>query len=127
MKLIEGERGRSRQQEDDTEQCFPTVLFGEMYTWLRSLGEVSPLTKRDAEAFLTLFRQEEPCYANSWSYVLRSTRTKGEPGYKFVGGETIMGIGFRHNVLYLVNPRGPGRFQTTLAICRRMYRSLTYP
>src|SRR5689334_10445277 len=79
---------------------------------------ISRLSAGDADLFRDAFQQEELCYANSWLYTLRSTRDdRGESGYKLVGNETLMGIGYRHNTIYLVNPIGTGRFDTTLDLC----------
>src|SRR5947207_14782099 len=44
---------------------------------------ISRLSFADASLFRTAFQQEPPCYANSWLYLLRSTRNEqGECGYK---------------------------------------------
>jgi hypothetical protein len=82
---------------------------------------ISRLSPGDADLFRDAFQREEVCYADSWLYTLRSTRDDlGEPGYKFVGNETLMGIGYRHNTIYLVHPVGVGRFATMLDLCLTM-------
>lgn len=77
-------------------------------------GAISRLAAGDAETFRRAWGQEAACYAHSWLYLLRTTRDDdGEAGYKFVGRETVMGIGYRNHTIYIVHPLGPGRFMET--------------
>lgn len=86
------------------------------------------MSPADTEVFRDAFQREALCYANSWLYLLRSTRNgQGELGYKFVGEETLAGIGYRHHCIYFVHPIGAGRFGTTLDVCTRSYESLQCP
>ena len=101
-------------------QVFHAQLIAEvpeqrMFAQLTALSpNISRLSPADADVFRSAFQQEEICYANSWLYLLRSTRnSQGGFGYKFVGNETLMGIGYRNNTLYLVHPIGTGRFTAT--------------
>ena len=90
--------------------------------------EISPLLPTDAKAFRKAFQQEGICYANSWLYVLRSTRDdQGRLGYKFVGNETLIGIGYRNGTVYLVRPIGKGRFDDTLDLCKKICSSMNCP
>jgi hypothetical protein len=100
----------------------------EQYLFANISSAISRLSPRDADLFRNAFQQEELCYANSWFYTLRSTRDSlGEFGYKFVGNETLMGIGYRHNTIYLVHPIGTGRFDTTLDVCLTIRDRLQSP
>ena len=86
---------------------------------------ISRLFPTDADLFRKAFQKEELCYSNSWLYILRSTRdNQGGFGYKFVGRETLMGIGYRNNTLYIVRPTGSGRFKTVLDLCSEIYNTL---
>lgn len=91
-------------------------------------SNISRLSPADAEVFRNAFQQEAECYANSWLYLLRSTRNDdGESGYKFVGKETYMGIGYRNNTIYVVHPVGPGRFEETKDVVEALHQSIPYP
>ncbi len=91
-------------------------------------SKISRLSPTDADLFRTTFHKEEICYTNSWLYLLRSTRNdQGEWGYKFVGNETLMGMSYRHNTVYLVHPMGAGRFETTLDLCYEIRRRMQCP
>ena len=92
-------------------QVFHAQLIAEvpkqhMFAQLTALSpDISRLSPADADVFRNAFQREEICYANSWLYLLRATRDdQGGFGYKFVGNETLMGIGYRNNTLYLVHP-----------------------
>lgn len=89
---------------------------------------ITRLSPGDADLFRNAFRQEELCYANSWLYTLRTTRDdRGQFGYKLVGNEALIRIGYRHNVIYLVHPIGTGRFDTTLDLCLAIRNRLQKP
>ncbi len=107
----------------------PEILEQKIFAQLTALSnDISRLSPADADIFRDAFQREEMCYANSWLYTLRSTRNdQGGFGYKFVGKETVMGVGYRNNMLYLVHPVGAGRFDTTLDLCYRIRRSVTCP
>jgi len=91
-------------------------------------SKISRLSPTDADLFRTTFQQEEICYTNSWLYLLRATRNDhGEWGYKFSGNETLMGMSYRHNTVYLVHPMGAGRFGTTLDLCYAIRSSMQCP
>jgi len=109
--------------EDNTSFC-PDFLEKKIFA---CFGEISRLSPGDADIFRSTFRREAICYANSWLYILRATRnSEGEFGYKFVGRDTVMGIGYRNNTVYLVHPMGVGRFETTLDLCYQIHRSTPY-
>ena len=91
-------------------------------------GNISRLSPADADVFRTAFQREEICYANSWLYLLRATRNdRGGLGYKFVGKETVMGLGYRKNVLHMVHPIGAGRFTATRDLVYEIRRRLKCP
>ena len=91
-------------------------------------SNISRLSSTDAEVFRYAFEQEDLCYANSWLYLLRSTRNDyGASGYKFVGKETYMGIGYRNNTIYIVHPMGPGRFEATRDLAEALRKNLACP
>jgi len=105
------------------------VLEQYVFTRLSTLeSSISRLSPTDADLFRQAFRNEEICYANSWLYILRATRNDlGGLGYKFVGNETLVGIGYRNNTLFLVHPTGTERFQTIINLCPKIYNSLKCP
>lgn len=107
----------------------PTTQKDPICTTLTAIGEeISPLVPQDAAFFRTVFQREETSYSNSWLYLLRSTRDKqGEMGYKFVGRETVIGVGCRNNAIYLVHPMGSGRFHTTLDLCLTLAHTFQCP
>ena len=117
------------QREEYNDQFSIDILEQKIYSQLAAMsGHISRLSYGDADVFRDAFRCETPCYANSWLYMLRSTRNdQGGLGYKLVGNDTVMGIGYRNNTLYLVHPVGAGRFDTTLDFCYRIRRSIPYP
>ncbi len=89
-------------------------------------SEISRLSPADADVFREAFQQEALCYANSWLYMLRATRNDlGGLGYKFVSADTVMGIGYRNNTLYLVRPVGPGCFDTIVDLCYYLRQRVT--
>lgn len=88
-------------------------------------SEISRLSPADANVFRSVFQQEALCYANSWLYVLRAARNDlGGLGYKFVGKDTIMSIGYRNNTLYLIHPVGCGSFDTILDFCHQIRKKV---
>src|SRR6266700_276440 len=98
------------------------------YLFANISSAISRLSPGDADLFRNAFQQEELCYANSWLYTLRSTRDGlGQFGYKFVSDKTLIGIGYRHNVIYLVHPIGADRFDTTLDLCLTIHNRLQCP
>ena len=100
-------------------------MFAKLATVSRNISRLSP---EDADLFRTTFQNEETCYANSWLYLLRSTRNnQGQRGYKFVGNETLMGMSYRNNTVYLVHPMGAGRFKTTLDLCYEIRSRMQCP
>ena len=105
------------------------ILEQSVFTRLSALGSgISRLLPTDAGLFRQAFRNEEICYANSWLYILRSTRNDlGGLGYKFVGSETLVSIGYHNNTIFLVHPIGTGRFQTIIDLCSKIYNSLKCP
>jgi hypothetical protein len=112
-------------QEEANTSRSPEVLEPMIFAQSSDISRLSP---GDADVFRDAFRHEAVCYANSWLYILRSTRnSQGEFGYKFVGKDTIMGIGYRNNAVYLVHPMGAGRFAATLDLCYRIRRNTPYP
>jgi hypothetical protein len=106
-----------------------SLLEQDMFAKLATLSSnISRLAPRDADLFRTTFQKEEICYANSWLYLLRSTRNdQGQWGYKFVGNETLMGMSYRHNTVYLVHPMGADRFRTTLDLCYEIRSKMQCP
>lgn len=91
-------------------------------------SNISRLSSLDAEVFRKAFQQEVQCYADSWLYMLRSTRNDdGGFGYKFVDKETYMGIGYRNNILYLVHPVGPDRFDVTRDVVEAIHQRISCP
>lgn len=116
------------------EQEFNAVLNPEffkqsMFEKVTALAsDISRLSPTDADLFREAFQKEEICYANSWLYILRSTRNdQGGFGYKFVGKETVVGIGYRNNTIYLVHPTGTRRFNATLDLCSKIYNRMKCP
>ncbi len=116
-----------KQEENAT--CSSEVLEEEIFAQLTALsGDISRLSSADTAVFRDAFRHEAISYANSWLYILRSTRNGlGEVGYKFVDKGTVMGIGYRNNTLYLVHPMGPGRFDTTLDLYYQIRKYIPCP
>lgn len=116
-------------QQECNASFFPEVLEQKIFAQLTALSsDITRLSPADADVFRDAFQREAICYANSWLYILRSTRDdQGGFGYKFVGKDTVMGIGCRNNTLYLVHPIGAGRFDTTLDLCYRIRKSVTCP
>jgi hypothetical protein len=102
------------------------ILDQSVFTRLSTLESgISRLSPADAHLFRQAFQKEEVCYANSWLYTLRSTRSDlGGFGYKFVGNETLVSIGYHNNSIFLVHPMGPKRFQTVVGLCAKIYNSL---
>ena len=100
-------------------------MFAKLATVSSNISRLSPT---DADLFRTTFQNEEICYANSWLYLLRATRNdQGQRGYKFVGDQTVMGMSYRHNTVYLVRPMGAGRFRTTLDLCHEIRSRMQCP
>lgn len=97
-------------------------VFSRLSTLENGISRLSPI---DADLFRQAWRNEAICYANSWLYILRSTRNDlGGFGYKFVGNETLASLGYRNNTLFLVHPTGAGRFNTIKDLCPKIYHSL---
>ena len=111
------------------EQLIAEVPEQHIFAQLTALSpDISRLLPADADVFRSAFQREEICYANSWLYLLRSTRNdQGGFGYKFVGNETLMGIGYRNNTLYLVHPMGTGRFTATRDLICELHRRIQSP
>jgi len=104
----------------------PAMLEQWVFTQLTAYSsEISRLSPADADVFRNAFQQEALCYANSWLYMLRATRNDlGGLGYKFVGKDTIMGIGYRNNTLYLVHPMGCGSFDAIVDFCQQIRKKV---
>ena len=124
----------SQKVQEHSEQVFNVQLNSEVFkhgkvAQLPALAHgLSRLSHTDADLFRDTFQRESICYANSWLYLLRSTRNdQGDFGYKFVGEGTLAGIGYRHHSVYIVHPIGAGRFQVMLDLCTRIYESLHCP
>lgn len=82
------------------------------------IKELSPLLSKDAELFRAKFKHELTCYANSWLYILRSSRDKdGNFGFKYQDSDSLFSIGFRNDVLYIINPNGKGVANKILKLC----------
>ena len=89
---------------------------------------ISNLAHTDADLFRRAFREEPTYYCNSWLYILRSARAdQGNPGYKFVGKDALIAIGYRDQTVYLVHPLGKNRFVETLALCQEFHDSMRCP
>src|SRR5579859_2271617 len=100
-------------------------LFAQLTTLSNDISRVS---SADAAIFRQAFQQEATCYANSWLYFLRATRNdQGELGYKLVNKETCMGIGYRHNIVYVVHPLGAGRFAATRELVEAIRTKIPCP
>jgi hypothetical protein len=83
-----------------------------------NLPEISQLTSDDASLFRTNFKQNSVCYANSWLYILRSSRDEqGNLGFKFQDYDSLFSLGFRNHVLYIINPSGNDVANKVLKIC----------
>jgi len=124
----------SQKVQEHSEQVFNVRLNSEVFkhgkvAQLPALAHgISRMSPTDADLFRDAFQRESICYANSWLYLLRSTRNdEGDFGYKFVGEGTLAGIGYRHHSVYIVRPIGAGRFQMILDLCSRIYESLQCP
>jgi len=115
MGVITSQEAQAPRTQVSHAQLIAEVPKQHMFAQLTALSpDISRLSPADADVFRNAFQREEICYANSWLYLLRSTRDdQGGFGYKFVGNETLMGIGYRNNTLYLVHPIGNGRFTAT--------------
>ena len=88
---------------------------------------ISRLSPEDACLFREKFCQEPTYYCNSWLYILRSTRDDwGDPGYKLVDEDVLIGMGYRNHTVYLVHPMGDQRFSTTLALCQTIRKKTPY-
>ena len=69
----------------------------------KEIKGISPLASGDDLYFREQFKRNPVCYANSWLYILRSTRNEtGEIGHKFQDNEVSFGIGYRNHIFYLV-------------------------
>lgn len=95
----------------------------EATAWLSaSLPGLTRLSPADAAFFRKIFQEEELCYANSWLYLLRSTRDdQGGFGYKFVSGDMVAGVGYRDRSFSIVHPVGPNRYTGLVDLCRRIH------
>jgi hypothetical protein len=91
----------------------------------RLSNSISRLVSTDTDLFREAFRKEPTYYCNNWLYILRSTRDDhGNFGYKFVGKDVLIGIGYRNQIVYLVHPMGKDRFAATLALCQNIQHSM---
>lgn len=119
---MEEEKTLDKQVLDVHRASSPEMLEQWMFAQLRACSsEISRLSPADADLFRNAFQQEALCYANSWLYILRATRNDlGGLGYKFVGKDTVMGIGYRNRTLYLIHPMGCGSFDTILDFCHQI-------
>jgi hypothetical protein len=116
------ERVLDKQALDAQKVASPELLDQWMFAQLTACSsEISRLSPTDANVFRNVFQQESLCYANNWLYMLRATRNDlGGLGYKFVGKDTVMGIGYRNNTLYLIHPIGCGSFNTIVDFCQQI-------
>lgn len=129
MGVISGQEMQTLRIQVFHEQLIAEVLEQRLFAQLTALSpNISRLSPADADMFRSAFQREEICYANSWLYLLRSTRNdQGGLGYKFVGNETLMGIGYRNNTLYLVHPVGNGRFTATRDLICELHSRIQSP
>ncbi len=129
MEVINSQKVKAPREQTFNAVLNPEVFKQSMFAELTALAsDISRLSPTDADLFRKAFQKEEICYAKSWLYILRSTRNdQGGFGYKFVGKETLLGIGYRNNTIYLVHPIGTGRFNTTLDLCYKIHDRIKCP
>ena len=129
MEIVDDQMGKASERPVVRTSLHSDLLERHMFAKLATVSsDISRLSPTDADLFRAAFQKEEICYANSWLYLLRTTRNdQGARGYKFVGKETLMGMSYRYNTVYLVHPMGPGRFQITLDLCYEIHKRMQCP
>lgn len=95
---------------------------------LMKIQGVSPLDSSDALLFREHFTRDEPCYANSWLYLLRSTRRHfGELGFKFLSEQCLIGLGYRSQVIYVSRIYGTIQRSEVVALCTHLKNLTGFP
>ena len=89
---------------------------------IRQIEGVSRLMAHDSVTFRNKFGSDRTSYANSWLYVLRSTRSDTDAGYKYLLNDVLLGIGHRSGAVFLTRPIGDLRFDVIRYLCRMIWQ-----
>jgi hypothetical protein len=83
MGVITSQEAQAPRTQVSHAQLIAEVPKPHMFAQLTALSpDISRLSPADADVFRNAFQREEICYANSWLYLLRSTRDdQGGFGY----------------------------------------------
>lgn len=89
---------------------------------------ISSLTLDDSKLFRDFFFKENLCHSNSWLYTLRTTRDdNGELGYKYWHQNSLIGIGVRNEIIYLMHPMGTWDSKKIIDLCRQISDNTDFP
>lgn len=91
----------------------------DFHTIARKIQGIKPLGLTPDDDDQRWLRNGPVRYANSWLYMLRATRSDyGLRGFTVCRDDFQAGLGFRHNVIYLIHPIGPAAAVRLNEICK---------
>lgn len=89
------------------------------------ISGISQLRLSDEDMVHRYYDTQDTRYCTSWLYILRATRLDlGELGYKVMRGNSMLLMGYRNDVCYIVNPHGPDIVDTLQNVCREIKESI---